>query len=83
MSTTAESIFEQALTLSAEERLNLFHRLEESLYPSPPPSEELPHDLRDEEKATLDRRWKEITSGKVKCRDAFEVLEEIRARHHV
>ena len=39
--------------------------------------------LSDEMKATLDRRWEEIESGKVKCRDAFDVLAEVRARYNV
>ncbi len=84
MSTTAESIFEQTLNLSDEERLNLFHLLEESLYPSPPtPSQNQSVDLSDEGKAMLDRRWEAITSGKVKCISHEEVMRKIRHRHAV
>ena len=32
---------------------------------------------------TLDRRWEEIVSGRVECRDAFEALDELRAKHCV
>ena len=31
-------------------------------------------------RADLERRWNEITSGNVQCRDAFEVLNEMEAR---
>ena len=82
-SMTAEALFTQALTLSEDERLTLIHRLENSLYPSQPDSDESTAPLTAQEKETLDRRWEEIVSGKVKCRDAFEVLAEIRARHDV
>lgn len=34
-------------------------------------------------KATLDHRWEEIVSGKVQCRDAFEVHAEMRAKYHL
>lgn len=83
MSTAAKALFEQALSLSDEERLDLFHRLEESLYPAPPAAEDQSIELTDEEKATLDRRWEEITSGKVKCIRHEEVINKLRSRHAV
>ncbi|MBL9117250.1 MAG: addiction module protein [Verrucomicrobiaceae bacterium] len=72
MTATAESLLHQALKLSEQDRSELVDQLAESIEPEA--------DLSDEEKSTLDRRWDEIVSGKVKCRDAFEVIAEIEAR---
>lgn len=66
MTATVESVVNQALRLSEDER-----------------SFDHGETISDEMKDTLDRRWDEIVSGKVKCRDAFEVLDEIRARLHI
>lgn len=74
MSTAVESIVTQAMQLSEEERGEIVDLLAGSLQPA--------DELSDEMKATLDRRWEEIESGKVKCRDAFEALDEIEARLH-
>ena len=75
MTATAESLLHQALKLSEQDRSELVDQLAESIEPEA--------DLSDEEKSTLDRRWEEIVSGKVKCRDAFEVIEELRAKYPV
>lgn len=75
MTATAESLLHQALKLSEQDRSELVDQLAGSIEPEP--------DLSDEEKSTLDRRWDEIVSGKVKCRDAFEVIEELRAKYAV
>ena len=75
MTATAESLLHQALKLSEQDRSELVDQLAESIEPEA--------DLSDEEKSTLDRRWDEIVSGKVKCRDAFEVIEELRAKYAV
>lgn len=75
MTTTLESVMTQALLLSDEERTELVDRLAASL-----PAED---ELSDDVKSTLDRRWEEIASGKVECRDAFEVLAELRAKYNV
>lgn len=72
MTATAESLLHQALKLSDQDRSELVDQLAESIGPEPA--------LSDEEKSTLDRRWDDIVSGKVKCRDAFEVLADIEAR---
>lgn len=72
MTATAESLLHQALKLSEQDRSELVDQLAGSIEPEA--------DLSDEEKSTLDRRWDEIVSGKVKCRDAFEVIAEIEAR---
>lgn len=76
MSTTAEALLAPLLALPEQDRLMIADRLHESLHDAPPND-----DLSDEMKATLDRRWAEIESGKVKCEDAFVVLERIKRRH--
>lgn len=76
MTTTVESIVSQAMLLSDEERSAVVDRLVESFHHD---QDELPDEMKD----TLDRRWEEIVSGKVKCRDAFEVLDELRAKYNV
>ncbi len=40
-------------------------------------------DLPDGLTEALDRRWEEIVSGRVECRDAFEALDELRAKYCV
>jgi putative addiction module component (TIGR02574 family) len=72
MTATAEALLDQALKLSEEDRTELVDHLAQSIEPE--------SDLSDDEKSTLDRRWEEIVSGKVKCRDAFEVIAEIESR---
>ncbi len=76
MPATVESVLSLAMTLSEQDRVVVAEQLIESV----PHSD---HDLSDEMKSTLDRRWEEIVSGKVKCRDAFEVLAELRAKYNV
>ena len=75
MTATIDSVLSLAMTLSDEDRAIVAEQLIDSV--APPPEE-----LSDEVKATLDRRWEEIVSGKVRCRDAFEVLAELRAKYH-
>ena len=75
MTATIDSVLSLAMTLSDEDRAIVAEQLIDSVAP---PTEE----LSDEAKATLDRRWEEIVSGKVQCRDAFEVLAELRAKYH-
>lgn len=75
MTAMAKSLLNQALQLSERDRSELVDQLAESIAPEP--------ELSDEEKSTLDRRWEEIVSGKVKCRDAFEVIDELRAKYAV
>jgi putative addiction module component (TIGR02574 family) len=75
MTTTAENILNQALTLDDSERAQLAERLWESVEPAPA-------DLTDEQKAMLDRRWEEITSGKVECRPFKETISELRQKLH-
>ncbi|MFN0077734.1 MAG: addiction module protein [Prosthecobacter sp.] len=79
MSTAATAIFQQAAQLSEAECEELYEQLGNHLNRAPASEEPLSSDMQ----ATLDRRWDEITSGKVQCRDAFEVLAELRAKYHV
>jgi len=79
MTATAETILSNLLMLPEEDRLEIAERLQSSVYGTPGEPEE----LSDEMKATLDRRWEEIESGKVQCRDAFEVIAELRTKYHV
>lgn len=76
MPATVESVLSLAMTLSEQDRARVADQLIESVASSS-------DDLTDDVKATLDRRWDEIESGKVKCRDAFEVLAEVRAKYNV
>ena len=75
MSAAADAVLAQFHALPEEDRLQVAQQIHEIF--DPPPAE-----LDDEFRTTLDRRWEEIVSGKVKCRDAFEVLNEIEARLH-
>jgi hypothetical protein len=79
MSTAATALFQQAAQLSEAECEELYEQLGNHLNRVPAPEEPLSSDV----KATLDRRWEEIVSGKVQCRDAFEVLAELKAKHNV
>jgi putative addiction module component (TIGR02574 family) len=74
MTTTAENILNQALTLDDSERAQLAERLWESVEPAPT-------DLTDEQKAMLDRRWEEITSGEVECRPVKDLIAEMRQKY--
>jgi len=79
MSTHAAALFQQAAQLSEAECEELYEQLGNHLGRAHASEEPLTSDMQ----ATLDRRWEEITTGKVQCRDAFEVLAELRAKHHV
>lgn len=79
MSTAAAAIFQQAAQLSEAECEELYEQLGNHLSRAHASEEPLTSDMQ----ATLDRRWEEITSGKVQCRDAFEVLAELRAKYNV
>lgn len=78
MTATAEALLSDLLTLPEEDRLEIAERLQDSVQAG-----HEDNGLEDGMKATLDRRWEEIVSGKVQCRDAFEVLAEMRAKYHV
>lgn len=77
MTATAESILSNLLTLPEEDRLEIAARLQDSVYATSS-DEELSRDL----KVILDRRWQEIESGAVQCRDALEVVQELRAKYN-
>lgn len=77
MTATAESILSNLLTLPEEDRLEIAARLQDSVYATSS-DEELSRDL----KVILDRRWQEIESGTVQCRDALEVVQELRAKYN-
>lgn len=77
MSTQAAALYEQASQLSDTECEELYEKLGIHLGRIIPDAE-LPDDLGE----TLDRRWNEIISGRVECRDAFEALNDVEARFH-
>jgi len=77
MTTIAESLLEQALRLSDKDREMLYVELGSSLGET---ADDLEGELSDGMKAELDRRWEDIESGKVKCRDFNEVIAELRGR---
>ncbi len=78
MSTAATAIFQQAAQLSDAECEELYEQLGNHLGRAHASEEPLTTDMQ----ATLDRRWEEITSGKVQCEDAFVVLDRIQKRLH-
>ena len=78
MTAAAETLLSSLLKLPEDDRIELAERLQQSVNDM---TEDEP--ISDELRATLDRRWEEIESGKVKCRDAFEVLTELRAKYNV
>ncbi|SKA95270.1 putative addiction module component, TIGR02574 family [Prosthecobacter debontii] len=79
MTATAESILSNLLTLSEEDRLEIADRLQSSVYGPPGESEDV--ELSDEMKATLDRRWEEIESGKVECIPHEQVMAKLKAKY--
>jgi len=78
MSTQTAAILEQVHQLPLSEREELYWQLGDSLFAKTGQQEA----EDDELKATLDRRWNEITSGAVQCQDAFTVLNKIEAGLH-
>jgi putative addiction module component (TIGR02574 family) len=77
MSEAALALKEQVLALPFEDRLELYWALEESVSPPDPYA-----DMDDEAwAAELDRRFKEIESGKAVGRPAKEMLDELRKRY--
>ena len=76
MSTQAAALLDQVRHLPQSEREELYWQLGDSLFAK------AGQEAEGELKTTLDRRWNEITSGTVQCRDAFEVLNQIEARLH-
>jgi hypothetical protein len=73
MSTSALKIEEAFKKLDPREQAELYGRLGDLVYGGDEESDAFI--------ATLKRRVSEIESGKVKGRDAFEVVDEMRARH--
>jgi putative addiction module component (TIGR02574 family) len=77
ISEAALALKEQLLALSFEDRLELYWALEESVSPPDPYA-----DMDDEAwEAELDRRFKEIESGKAVGRPAKEVFDELREKY--
>jgi hypothetical protein len=72
MSAAALAILEQAKQLPDAECEIVLRGLDEHLHADA--SDELP----DEMKQTLDRRWEEIVSGKVKCIPHAELMQELQ-----
>lgn len=77
MSSQASAILEQVRQLPQAEREEVYWQLGDSLF-----AKESQDSVSEELKTTLDRRWNEITSGRVQCRDAFAVLNQVEARIH-
>ena len=78
MSTATAAIFHQASQLSEAECEELYEQLGNHLSRVHARDEALISDMQ----STLDRRWEEITSGKVQCEDAFVVFDRIQKRLH-
>lgn len=77
MTATAEALLSDLLTLPEEDRLEIAERLQDSVQAGPEDT-----GLEDGLKATLDRRWEEIVSGKVQCIPHDQVMASLRAKHH-
>ena len=75
MSAATDAIVAQFRALPDEDRFQVVQKIHEIVDPSV-------EDCDAELKASLDRRWEDIVSGKVKCHDAFAALDEIEARLH-
>ena len=76
MPATVDSVLSLAMTLSDQDRAIVAEQLMESV---PPHDEELSEEM----KATLDRRWEEIVSGKVQCIPHDEVMSRLRSKYGV
>jgi len=75
MTNAALALKEQLLTLSFEDRLELYWALEESVSPPDPYA-----DMDDEAWiAELERRSADVEAGREVCEDARKVIEELRA----
>ena len=74
MPATVESVLSLAMTLSEQDRAIVAEQLHDSISLAEEP-------LSDEMKATLDRRWEEIESGKVKCIPHDQVMANMRAKY--
>ena len=73
MTPDADDLLKNLLKCEREARAEAAVRLIDSLDPHGAVDEEAWADI-------AERRWQEIQSGKVKCRDAFEVLNEIESK---
>jgi putative addiction module component (TIGR02574 family) len=80
MSSAAAAILEQVSHLTDAECELVYRGLEERLYGA---TESGGEPLSDEMKQTLDRRWDEIVSGKVKCIPHDEVMTKMRAKYGI
>lgn len=78
MSSAAAAILEQVSHLTDAECELVYRGLGERLYGHAEAPDE---PLSDEMKGTLDRRWEEIVSGKVKCIPHDEVMSDLRAKY--
>lgn len=78
MSAAAAAVLSQARLLSPEDCEELYLLLGEHLYGSAENG-----DLSGSAKTTLERRWDEIASGKVRGVDPMVALQEARAKYHV
>lgn len=75
MNATVDSILAAAATLSINEQRDIANRLWDRVEAAEA------EELSDEMKATLDRRWEEIESGKVKCVPHEEMMAKLRLKH--
>ena len=76
MSPTVTKIDEEIEKLDSEEMIELNERLISRIH-----EREEEEGLSPEWETEIERRVGEIRSGKVKGRDAFEVLDEVRAKY--
>ena len=75
---TVDELFEQAMKLSEEERLELADRLHQSVLPDPPGEELSPEEWERVWMEEIKRRSDEVHEGKAETFDAWESLARLR-----
>lgn len=75
MSTSATHLLDQALQLPVAECEELYLRLADHLFS--------PESFSEDHKREWEQRWSGIRDGGVATRNAFEVLQEVRAKYGV
>jgi putative addiction module component (TIGR02574 family) len=76
MTATAEALLSTVLDRPEDDLIEFAVRLQDRA------ASVADDELSDEMKATLDRRWEEIESGKVTCIPFDEVINQALARRH-
>jgi hypothetical protein len=79
---SVDELFEQAMKLPKEQRIELSDRLFQSALPEMPGDEVSPEEAEASWMEEVKRRLEQIDRGEVELKDAFESLEELRRQLH-